>query len=165
MPAGASLVPHLVGEGRSNRHRGPCSGACCCPSVPGMATWDDVARTCLALPGTGEGVSRGWRQWKVGDKSFVWERPLGKKYVAELGAAAPTGPVVAAYVPDEGAKAALIAEEPELYFTTSHFDGYPVVLCRLDRLHQDDLTELGAEAWACRAPRRLLAQYPLPPVG
>ena len=130
-----------------------------------MATWDDVARTCLALPGTSEGVSRGWRQWKVGDKSFVWERPLGRKDVAELGDAAPTGPVVAAYVPDEGAKAALIAEEPELYFTTSHFDGYAAVLCRLDRLHGDDLTELAAEAWACRAPRRLLAQHPLPPAG
>lgn len=130
-----------------------------------MATWDDVARTCLALPGTGEGVSRGWRQWKVRDRSFVWERPLGKKDVAELGDAAPTGPVVAAYVPDEGAKAALIAEEPELYFTTSHFDGYAVVLCRLDRLGPDDLAELAAEAWACRAPRRLLAEHPPPPAA
>ena len=74
--------------------------------------------------------------------------------------AAPTGPVVAVYVPDEGAKAALIAEEPELYFTTSHFDGYAAVLCRLDRLQQDDLTELAAEAWACRASRRLLAAAP-----
>lgn len=127
-----------------------------------MATWDDVARTCLALPGTSEGVSRGWRQWKVGDKGFVWERPLGKKDLAELGADAPTGPVVAAHVPDEGAKAALIAEEPELYFTTSHFDGYPSVLCRLDLLGAQDLAELAAEAWACRAPRRLLAEHPLP---
>ena len=93
----------------------------------------------------------------------MWERPLGKKNVAELGAAVPTGPVVAAYVPDEGAKAALIAEEPELYFTTSHFDGHPAVLCRLDRLGPDDLTELAAEAWACRAPRRLLAEHPPPP--
>lgn len=127
-----------------------------------MATWDDVARTCLALPGTSEGVSRGWRQWKVGDKGFVWERPLGTKDLAELGADAPTGPVVAAHVPDEGAKAALIAEEPELYFTTSHFDGYPTVLCRLDLLGAQDLAELAAEAWACRAPRRLLAEHPLP---
>lgn len=127
-----------------------------------MATWDDVARTCLALPETSEGVSRGSRQWKVRDRSFVWERPLGKKDVAELGAAAPTGPVVAAYVPDEGAKAALIAEEPERYFTTSHFDGYPAVLCRLDRLDGQGLAELVAEAWACRAPRRLLAEHPFP---
>lgn len=127
-----------------------------------MATWDDVARVCLALPETSEGSSRGWRQWKVRDKSFVWERPLGKKDVTQLGDAAPTGPVVAAYVPDEGAKAALIAVEPELYFTTSHFDGFPAVLCRLDRLDDQGLAELVAEAWACRAPRRLLAEHPFP---
>lgn len=130
-----------------------------------MATWDDVARICLALPATSQGTSRGWRQWKVRDRSFVWERPLGKKDLAELGDAAPAGPVLAAYVPDEGAKAALVAEEPELYFTTSHFDGYPTVLCRLDRLGEQDLAELAAEAWACRAPRRLLAEHPDPPAA
>jgi hypothetical protein len=128
-----------------------------------MASWDDVARTCLALPATTEGTSRGWRQWEVRGKSFVWERPLGKKDRAELGDAAPPGPVIGAYVPDEGAKAALIAEEPEVYFTTSHFDGYPIVLCRLDRLDDQALTELAAEAWACRAPKRLLAEHPVDP--
>ncbi|TKJ21528.1 MmcQ/YjbR family DNA-binding protein [Blastococcus sp. CCUG 61487] len=127
-----------------------------------MASWDDVARTCLALPGTAEGVSRGWRQWTVRGKAFVWERPLGKKDLAELGDAAPTGPVVAARVPDEGAKAALIADGPDVYFTTTHFDGYATVLCRLDRLDRTSLTELVAEAWACRAPRRLLTEHPLP---
>ena len=125
-----------------------------------MATWDDVARTCLALPETTEGTSRGWRQWQVRGKAFVWERPLGKKDVAELGGSAPTGPVIAAYVPDEGAKLALVAEEPAVYFTTSHFDGYPAVLCRLDELDEQSLTELAAEAWACRAPKRLLAEHP-----
>jgi hypothetical protein len=58
-----------------------------------------------------------------------------------------------------------VAGARELYFTTPHFDGFAAVLCCLDRLHQDDLTELAAEAWACRAPRRLLAQFPLPPAG
>ena len=123
-----------------------------------MATWDDVQRIALGLPETSEGMSREQRHWRVKDKSFVWERPLGKKDVAELGDAAPTGPVVAAYVPDEGAKAALIAEAPEVFFTTSHFDGYPAVLCRLDRLDDAALTELAGEAWACRAPRRLVAE-------
>jgi hypothetical protein len=47
-----------------------------------------------------------------------------------------------------------------VYFTTSHFTGYPVVLCRLDRLDGQALTELVAEAWACRAPKRLLAEHP-----
>ena|SRR3712207_1509153 len=120
-----------------------------------MATWDDVARVCLALPGTTESTSYGGRAWKVGGKGFVWERPLRSKERAELGDAAPTGPVLGASVPDEGAKHALIAEEPDVYFTVSHFDGYPAVLARLEELDETALTELAGEAWACRAPRRL----------
>ena len=68
--------------------------------------------------------------------------------------------MLGARVPDEGAKAALIADDPETFFTTSHFDGYPAVLCRLDVITEQDMRELAAEAWACRAPRRLLAEHP-----
>jgi hypothetical protein len=125
-----------------------------------MATWDDVRRACLALPLATELVRPdGLRSWRVKDKAFAWERPLRNKDLAELGDAAPTGPVLAAYVPDEGAKTALITEEPDLYFTTSHFDGYAAVLCRLDELDARSLTELVTEAWACRAPKRLVAQH------
>ena len=128
-----------------------------------MIGLDDVARVCLALPETSEVASRSGRQWRVRDKLFVWERPLRRSDLEELGSAAPTGPVLGARVPDEGAKAALIADDPEVYFTTHHFDGYPAVLCRLDRLDAQALTELAAEAWACRAPRRLLAEHPIGP--
>jgi hypothetical protein len=128
-----------------------------------MTSLDDVARACLALPGTAELTSRGARQWRVNDKLFVWERPLRKTDLAELGDAAPDGPVLGARVPDEGAKFALIEDEPDVYFTTSHFDGYPAVLVRLDALSTEALTELAGEAWACRAPRRLLAEHPLAP--
>jgi len=125
-----------------------------------MASWEDVSRACLALPATTELVRPdGLRSWRVKEKAFVWERPLRTKDVAELGDAAPSGPVVAAYVPDEGAKTALVTEEPDVYFTTHHFDGYPAVLCRLDELDARSLTELVTEAWACRAPRRLVAEH------
>jgi len=33
------------------------------------------------------------------------------------------------------------------------------VLCRLDELDVSALTELVGEAWACRAPKRLVAEY------
>ncbi len=126
-----------------------------------MTSLDDVARVCLALPDTSEVSSRGARQWRVHDKLFVWERPLRRRDLEELGAAAPAGIVLGARVPDEGAKAALIADDPGTFFTTHHFDGYPAVLCRLDVLTEEDLSELAAEAWACRAPRRLLAEHPV----
>jgi hypothetical protein len=128
-----------------------------------MTGLDDVARVCLALPETTEVTSRGNRQWKVVDKLFVWERPLRRRDLEELGDAAPSGPVLGARVPDEGAKAALIADDPDVYFTIHHFDGYPAILCRLDRLDDESLTELAAEAWACRAPRHLLAEHPIGP--
>jgi len=123
-----------------------------------VATWDDVARICLAMPGTTESTTYGARSWKVAGQLFVWERPLRRRDLEELGDAAPSGPVLGARVPDEGAKRALVAEEPGVYFTTAHFDGYPAVLARLDELDVEALTELAGEAWACRAPKRLLAE-------
>lgn len=128
-----------------------------------MATWDDVSAACLALPEAVETTSaQGHRQWRVRDKTFAWERPLRRRDLEELGAAAPSGPVLGASVPDEGAKRALVAAEPEVYFTTHHFDGYAAVLVRLDRLEPGALSELVGEAWACRAPKRLVAQHAPP---
>jgi hypothetical protein len=127
-----------------------------------VLTWDDVARACLTLPGTTEAVSAsGRRRWLVRGRTFLRERPLHRKDLDELGDAAPTGPVLVAYVPDEGAKAALLADAPATYFTTSHFDGSPVLMCRLAALDRQALTELAAEAWASRAPLSLVAAHPL----
>ena len=127
-----------------------------------MATWAEVSAACLALPEAVETASgQGQRQWRVRDKSFAWERPLRRKDLEQLGDDAPAGPVLAASVPDEGAKRALVAAEPEVYFTTHHFDGYAAVLVRLDELDADSLVELVSEAWACRAPKRLAAEHPI----
>src|SRR4051794_30232300 len=99
-----------------------------------MATWDDVRRTALALPDTSERPAYGSAAWRVRDKLFVWERPLRQKEIAELGDAAPDGSVLGARVEDLGTKEALLGSEPEAFFTTAHFDGYPSVLVRLERV-------------------------------
>jgi hypothetical protein len=125
-----------------------------------MATWDDVRRIVRDLPETVEETSRqGLLNWRVKDKSFTWERPLRKADLRALGDAAPAGPILGAYVPDLGAKEALLADDPSVYFTTPHFDGYPAILVRLDRIAVSELTELVTEAWLARAPKRLAAQY------
>src|SRR5262245_11754507 len=124
-----------------------------------MATFDDVARLALALPGASEGVSRGWRTWVVKDKLFVWERPLSKTERKALGDAAYDGPILGARVEHLVAKEAIIADEPEVFFTTPHFDGYPAVLVRLPVITVPDLRELVEEAWLCRAPKRLVQAY------
>jgi hypothetical protein len=124
-----------------------------------MATWEDVSRLALALPETSERLSRDLRQWRVKDKGFVWERPLRRGDLEALGAAAPDGPILGARVEHLGAKEALLADEPEVFFTTPHFDGYPAVLVRLDRIRLEDLEELIVEAWLARAPKRVGKAY------
>jgi hypothetical protein len=124
-----------------------------------MATWDDVTRIALALPETSERISRDLRQWRVKDKGFVWERPLRRADYEALGDSAPTGPILGARVEHLVAKEALLADDPDVYFTTPHFDGYPAVLVRLDNISRADLEELIVEAWLVRAPKRLAKAY------
>jgi hypothetical protein len=122
-------------------------------------TWDDVQRLALAMPGAEERVSRDMRQWRVKEKLFVWERPLRRSDLEALGDAAPDGPILGARVEHLVAKEALIADDPGVYFTTPHFDGYPAVLVRLERIGVEDLEELTVEAWLARAPKRLVDEY------
>jgi hypothetical protein len=124
-----------------------------------VASWDDVRGIALALPETSERVSRDRCQWLVKDKLFVWERPLRPKEVEALGAAAPDGPILGARVEHVGAKEALLADDPRIFFTTPHFDGFPAILVRLDRIATEDLEEVVTEAWLVRAPRRLVDAY------
>ncbi len=124
-----------------------------------MATWDDVRRIALALPETEERLSRDLRQWRVKDKGFVWERPLRRADLEALGDEAPDGPILGARVEHVGAKEALLADDPSVYFTTPHFDGYPAILARLDEIGLEDLQELIVESWLVRAPRRLADTY------
>ena len=124
-----------------------------------MATWDDVQRIALALPETSERESRGLRGWNVKDKGFVWERPLRRGDLEALGDDAPEGPILGARVEHLGAKEALLADDPDVFFTTPHFDGYPAILVRLDDIAVEDLNEVIVEAWLARAPPRLVKAY------
>jgi hypothetical protein len=122
-----------------------------------MATWEDVAEIAMALPEVAEEPMHGMRAWKVRKKLFVWERPLRAKEIEMLGDAAPPAeaPIIGVRVPDAEAKTALLASEPEIYFTTPHFDGHLSALILLERIPRDNLEEAIAEAWLCRAPGRV----------
>ncbi|RSM72980.1 hypothetical protein DMH04_41560 [Kibdelosporangium aridum] len=125
-----------------------------------MAEWEDVRRIAMALPSVEESTSgHGHIQWRVKDKSFVWERPLRKADYEALGDDAPDGPVLGVRVADVGVKEALLAEDPAVYFTTPHFNGYPAILVRLAEISVPELGELVTEAWLDRAPKRLAKEY------
>jgi len=120
-----------------------------------MATWADVRRVAMSMPG----VEEADRTWSVRGTLLVWERPLRKADLSHLGDSAPTGEVIGIRVTDEGVKHALCADQPEVFFTTPHFDGYPAVLAVLDELQEQDLRELVTEAWLDRAPKRAVKEW------
>jgi len=137
-----------------------------------MATFDDVARIALDLPGTEETTSYGNTSWAVKSggstsrgkgaksKGFVWERPLSKKDRKLLTEAneievPPDEVILAARVEDLAEKEAVLAEHAEAVFTTPHFNGYPAVLVRLDRVDDALLREIVTSAWLAVAPKNL----------
>jgi hypothetical protein len=127
-----------------------------------MATWDDVRRLVAALPGTDEHASYGGHpSWRVRQQAFVWDRPLRRadRSALEEEAPAESEPVLGVRVADEGVKAALIADGPDAFFTTPHFDGYAAVLVRLEQIPLPGLAELVEDAWRLCAPKRLLAEF------
>jgi hypothetical protein len=113
----------------------------------------------MAMPEAEQRPMHGLRAWRVKDKLFVWERPLRQSDLKALGAAAPDGPILGARVEHLVAKEALIASEPQIFFTTPHFDGYPAVLIRLPEIPVDELEEIVIEAWLNRAPKKLVQAY------
>jgi hypothetical protein len=124
-----------------------------------VADWEDVRRIALSLPETGERPQWGNASWRVRNKPFVWERPLRAADLRALGDSAPDGPILGVRVEHLGAKEALIADDPSVYFTTPHFDGYAAVLVRLDEIALDELEEVIVEAWLCQAPKRLAKEF------
>lgn len=125
-----------------------------------MATYDDVARLALALPATEEGTSRGWRVWKVAGRQFVWERPFTQADLRRFAEdPVPAGPILAAAVEDLGDKDAVLSAHPDSHFTIQHLDGYAAVLVRLEAVTDGVLAETVEDAWAARAPRRLVAEH------
>src|SRR3954465_5574720 len=124
-----------------------------------MATWADVERFATALPEVTEGIRFETRAWRVKDKGFVWERPLRKRDLEQLGGAAPAGPILGARVADLDEQQALVQSEADYCFITTHFAGYPAVLIRLDAIPADRLREIVTDAWLACAPKRLAASY------
>jgi hypothetical protein len=119
-----------------------------------MADQADVRRIALALPGARDEKDR--FAFSVEDKGkqkrFAWawnERVEPKK------PRVPRADVLAVRVRDQAEKAALLAGDPERFFTEPHYDGFPAVLVRLPKVNLAQLRKLLFDAWQCQAPRQL----------
>jgi hypothetical protein len=117
-----------------------------------MANQDTVRRIALSLPGVSEGRGEQFAftvERNRKPKGFVWvwlERTTPKK------ARVPNPEVLAVRVRDQAEKAALLAGDPDVFFTEPHYNGFPAVLVRLPAVTEAQLRELIVNAWRCFAP-------------
>ena len=115
-----------------------------------MADADDVRRLALALPHVAEIDSDGF-DFRVAGKGFIWSYPERRPGQPRL----IRTDIAVLYVGDEAEKQALLLGEPEAFFTTSGYDGWPLVMLRLAEVDTDRLAELITDAWRMRVPGAL----------
>lgn len=127
---------------------------------------DDVDEICASLPETELGTSWGDRPtWKVprGDKGrgFVLYRAPHKTAV-DPDTGEMYDDLVVIVTPSEAEKQALVEDDATPFFTIDHFNGYNAVLVRQSRLGElsrQELVEVITDAWAARAPKRLVREH------
>jgi hypothetical protein len=110
-----------------------------------MADWETVRELASAFPEAEEDTSYSRPAFRVRRKLFVWMSPHEQ------------GALCVRVDPDE--KQLLIESDPDTYFSTPHYEGYPAVLIRLERIERDALAERIEDSWLLRAPKRLVDEF------
>ena len=108
-----------------------------------MAGWADVVAAAAALPETEEGTWYRTPALKVRGRSFCRLKEDGETLVVLV---------------DLGEKEMLMESEPQIFFETPHYHGYPAVLVRLAAIGEDELAEVLEDSWRRKAPKRLIAE-------
>ena len=123
-----------------------------------MATQDDVRKVAMALPGVTASNERFAfsvdHKGKAKGFAWVWMERIDPK-----GARVPQPKVLAVRVADQTEKAALLAADPDTFFTEPHYNGFPAVLVRLANVTAAELRQVITEAWRCMAPRPVVAAF------
>jgi len=125
-----------------------------------VATIDDVAAKALELPEVTEGERHGHRTWFIAGKAFAWDRPFSKADLRRFGdETPPDGPILAVSVEDLNGKEAVLAANPDAFFTIPHFNGFAAVLIQLSKVSDKALRDALTDGWLAVAPRKLADQY------
>ena len=110
-----------------------------------MPTWEDVVGIGLRFPGVEVGTSFRTPALRVRGKGMCRLRSDPDALVLR--------------VVDMGEREALLQSQPDVFFSTPHYDGHPYVLVRLHAVDPAELAELLEDAWRLLAPKRLVAEY------
>jgi len=107
-------------------------------------TFASARRLLLAFPGVEEGPCYGTPGFRVRKKFLARLREDGETLAVKCG--------------DEERDFRMEAD-PETFFTTDHYRGYPMVLVRLANVGAGDLRDVLEQAWRMSAPKRLIAEH------
>jgi hypothetical protein len=121
----------------------------------------DVRRIALSLPDTVEAPDGFGFSVRNGakEKGFAW---VWKERVDPKQARVPQPKVLVVRVANLGEKDALIASDPEKFFTEPHYNGFPAVLVRLAAVGVRELREVLTDAWRTQAPKALVKEFDQP---
>lgn len=108
-----------------------------------MTGWHTIVAAGLALRGVEESTSYGRPALKVRGKAFAVAGKADDHFVLML---------------DVERVELLMEMEPDVFFQTPHYVGWPAVLVRYDALPGMELPALLAEAWVRRVPKAWLAE-------
>ena len=111
-----------------------------------MADVHDVRRLALGLADVEERDCDGF-DFRVHGQGFIWSYPdrSGGRRVLRTD-------VAVLFVGDEAERQALLLGEPDLFFTAPGYDGWPLVMLRLERVGVKRLRQLVTDAWRMRSP-------------
>ena len=60
---------------------------------------------------------------------------------------------------DRDEKQLFLDANPDVYFTSPHYNGYPAVQIRIEAIDREELRERLEDAWLIQAPKKLAAAY------
>jgi hypothetical protein len=110
-----------------------------------MPEWKDVVEIASRFPGVVEGTSWGTPSMTVRKKFMCRMRTNPDALVVR--------------VIDLADRDALLQSDPDVFFITPHYQGYPAVLVRLEAVGEEMLAELIEDAWRIQAAKRVIAAF------
>jgi len=110
-----------------------------------VPTWEDVVEIGTRLPGVELGTSFRTPALRVRGKGMCRLRTNPDALVLR--------------VLDMGERDALLQGNPDVFFSTPHYDGYPYVLVRLEAVDPVELAELLEDAWRVFAAKRVVKAW------